>query len=56
LRDLVDEIYTSVGVEVPAEQVSNKKKKRQAREAERKKRKVEQRQQGASKVANAFGP
>ena len=50
LRGLVDEIYKSVGAEVPAENISNKKKKRQAREADRKKRKVEQRQQ----VANAY--
>lgn len=42
LKALVEEIYTSGGVEVPREQVSNKKKKRQAREAERKKRKVGQ--------------
>jgi len=50
LRELVEEIYTSVGVEVPVEQVSNKKKKRQAREADRKKRKMDQRQQGAAKT------
>jgi hypothetical protein len=55
LRELVDEIYMSVGVEVPAEQVSNKKKKRQARETERKKKKAEQRQQATPKVGNAFG-
>jgi hypothetical protein len=45
LRGLVEEIFASAGVEVAVEQVSNKKKKRQAREAERKRRKVEQRQQ-----------
>ncbi|KAL5115757.1 hypothetical protein ACEQ8H_006365 [Pleosporales sp. CAS-2024a] len=45
LKDLLEEIFSSVGVEVAAEQVPNKKKKRQAREAERKKRNVEQRYQ-----------
>ncbi|KAF2828705.1 hypothetical protein CC86DRAFT_444823 [Ophiobolus disseminans] len=54
LRELVEEIYMSVGVEVPTEQVSNKKKKRQAREAERKKKKTDQRLQGTSKGTNTF--
>lgn len=45
LEELVHEIYASAGVEVPEEHVSNKKKKRQARENDRKKRKAEQRQQ-----------
>lgn len=54
LRELVEEIYMSVGVEVPVEQVSNKKKKRQGREAERKKKKMEQRQQGTAKSGNGF--
>lgn len=54
LRALVEEIYTSVGVEVQVEQVSNKKKRRQTREADRKRRKAEQRQQGAAKSANGF--
>ena len=44
LRGLVEEIYVSAGAEVSVEQVSNKKKKRQSREAERKKRRMEQRQ------------
>jgi hypothetical protein len=44
LKGLVEEIYASSGAEVPVEHVSNKKKKRQTREAERKKRKTEQRQ------------
>jgi hypothetical protein len=46
LRGLVEEIYVSAGAEVPVEQVSNKKKKRQGREAERKKKKMEQRRLG----------
>lgn len=50
LKGLIEEIFTSVGVEV--EQVSNKKKKRQTREAERKRRKAEQRQQ--AKPSNLF--
>ncbi|KAF2852244.1 hypothetical protein T440DRAFT_446812 [Plenodomus tracheiphilus IPT5] len=44
LRAMVEEIYASAGAEVPSEQVSNKKKKRQAREADRKKRKAGMRQ------------
>lgn len=44
LRAVVEEIYVSAGAEVPSEQVSNKKKKRQAREVDRKRRKAEMRQ------------
>ncbi|KAJ4378108.1 hypothetical protein N0V83_000940 [Neocucurbitaria cava] len=54
LRTLVEDIYTSCGVEVPVEQVSNKTKKRQAREAERKKRKAEQRQQPKLEASKVF--
>jgi hypothetical protein len=54
MRPLVEEIFVSAGVEVPTETVSNKKKKRQAREAERKKRKVETRQQAAAPVGNSY--
>lgn len=50
LKGLIEEIFTSAGVEI--EQLSNKKKKRQTREAERKRRKAEQRQQ--AKPANVF--
>jgi hypothetical protein len=42
-KELIEEIYSSVGIEVEVEQVSNKKKKKQAKEADRKKRKMEQR-------------
>jgi hypothetical protein len=52
-RPVVEEIFASAGVEVPTEIVSNKKKKRQAREAERKKRKVEVRQ-AAAPVENNY--
>jgi hypothetical protein len=45
LKSLVEEIFSSAGVEVAVEQISNKKKKRQAREAERKKKKADQRHQ-----------
>ncbi|KAH8706916.1 XPG domain containing-domain-containing protein [Phaeosphaeriaceae sp. PMI808] len=38
LRVLVEEVFTSTGVGIPVEQVWNKKKRKQAREAERKKR------------------
>ncbi|KAH9877166.1 hypothetical protein IAQ61_002529 [Plenodomus lingam] len=48
LRAIVEEIYASAGTEAPSEQVSNKKKKRQAREADRKKRKAGMRQMAAS--------
>jgi hypothetical protein len=54
LRTLVEEIYRSAGAEVPTEQISNKKKKRQMREADRKKKKAEQRQQPKMQVANAY--
>jgi hypothetical protein len=54
MRALVEEIYASAGVEVPTEQVSNKKKKRQAREADRKKRKFETRQQSTASVTNSY--
>lgn len=50
LKMLIEEIFASAGVEI--EPVSNKKKKRQTREAERKRRKVEQRQQ--AKPSNVF--
>ncbi|KAI8937360.1 hypothetical protein NX059_006566 [Plenodomus lindquistii] len=48
LRSIVEEIYASAGAEIPSEQVSNKKKKRQAREADRKKRKAGMRQMAGS--------
>ncbi|KAF1829042.1 hypothetical protein BDW02DRAFT_592894 [Decorospora gaudefroyi] len=54
LKGLVEEIYTSVGAQVPVERVSNKKKKRQMREVDRKKRKAEQRQQSTTQVANSY--
>ena len=54
LRALVEEIYASAGVELPTEHISNKKKKRQTREADRKKRKAEQRQYPKPQVSNAF--
>jgi hypothetical protein len=45
MKELIEEIYSSIGIEVAVEQVSNKKKKKQAKEADRKKRKMEQRLQ-----------
>jgi hypothetical protein len=54
LRALVEEIYVSAGAEVPKENISNKKKKRQTREADRKKRKAEQRQQPRKEMNNAY--
>jgi len=44
LKAVVEEIYASVGAQVPSEHVSNKKKKRQARDLDRKRRKAEMRQ------------
>ena len=38
LKGLVDEIYKSVGIKLPIENISNRKRKRQAREADRKKK------------------
>ena len=55
LKSLIEEIYVSAGAKVPTEQVSNKKKKRQAREADRKKKKAEQRRLPERETANAFG-
>jgi hypothetical protein len=43
LKELVEEIFSSVGIEVASEPMSNKKKKKQAKEADRKRRKIEQR-------------
>jgi hypothetical protein len=43
LKELVEEIFSSVGIEVASEPISNKKKKKQAKEADRKRRKIEQR-------------
>ncbi|KNG46926.1 dna replication initiation factor cdc45 [Stemphylium lycopersici] len=54
LRALIEEIYVSAGVDVPIEHVSNKKKKRQTREAERKKKKAEQRLQPKQQMKNAY--
>jgi hypothetical protein len=54
MKGLIEELYASAGVEVPTEQVSNKKKKRQMREAERKKKKVEQRLQAKPTAGNAY--
>jgi hypothetical protein len=55
LKSLVEEIYRSAGAKVEVEQVSNKKKKRQAREADRKKRKTEQRRLPERETSNTFG-
>jgi hypothetical protein len=55
LKNLVEEIYTSTGAKIPVEQVSNKKKKRQAKEADRKKRKSEQRRIPEKEISNTFG-
>jgi len=54
MKDLIKETYRSAGVEVPTEQVSNKKKKRQMKEAERKKKKTEQRLQMKPQGGNAY--
>ena len=54
LKNMVEEIYTASGVELPTEHVSNKKKKKQSREVERKKKKLEQRQQFKSQASNVF--
>jgi hypothetical protein len=54
MKGLIEELYASAGVEVSTEQVSNKKKKRQMREAERKKKKVEQKLQAKPTVGNAY--
>lgn len=43
LEELIGEIYSSAGVEVPDESTSSRKKKKQAREAERRKKKAEHR-------------
>jgi hypothetical protein len=43
LKELIEEIFSSVGIEVASEPISNKKKKKQAKEADRKRRKIEQR-------------
>lgn len=54
LKALVEEIYVAAGFGIPTEQISNKKKKRQIREADRKKRKAEQRQQSKQETNNAY--
>lgn len=54
LKSMVEEIYIASGVEIPTENVSNKKKKKQSREAERKKKKQEQRQQARSPPSNVY--
>lgn len=54
LRNLIEEIYTASGVDIPTEHVSNKKKKKQSREIERKKKKQEQRQQAKPQVNNVY--
>jgi hypothetical protein len=54
LKNMVEEIYTASGVDIPTEHVSNKKKKKQSREAERKKKKQEQRQQAKPSISNVF--
>ncbi|KAF2026166.1 hypothetical protein EK21DRAFT_74713 [Setomelanomma holmii] len=53
--EYIKEIYQSTGIEIPAEQVSNRKKKKQAREAERKQRKADQRQRLDAALLNSFG-
>ncbi|USP74062.1 hypothetical protein yc1106_01336 [Curvularia clavata] len=54
LKALVEEIYVASGFGVPTEQISNKKKKRQIREANRKKRKAEQRHQSKQEISNTY--
>lgn len=54
LKNMVEEIYTASGVDIPTEYISNKKKKRQSREAERKKKKHEQRQQAKPHTSNVY--
>ncbi|KZM18285.1 hypothetical protein ST47_g10552 [Ascochyta rabiei] len=54
LKNMVEEIYTASGVDIPTEHVSNKKKKKQSREVERKKKKQEQRQQAKPQTSNVF--
>tara|TARA_R110002003_G_scaffold121_21_gene10827 strand:- start:16069 stop:17325 length:1257 start_codon:yes stop_codon:yes gene_type:complete len=54
LTEYMKEIYSSAGVEFPVEHVSNKRKKKQAREAERKQKKADQRQQLRSTSSNTF--
>ncbi len=54
LKALVEEIYHSASMEVPVESVPSKKKKKQAREAERKKKKIEQALGTKSTSSNVF--
>ncbi|KAI4943398.1 hypothetical protein J4E91_009307 [Alternaria rosae] len=54
MKSCIEEIYKVAGVAVPTEQVSNKKKKRQVREAERKRKKTEQRLQAKPQGGNAY--
>jgi len=54
LKELIEEIYTSAGVGIPSEQISNKQRKKQMREAERKKRKFVQRMQAKPQEGNAY--
>ena len=54
LKELIEEIYTSAGVGIPSEQLSNKQKKKQMREAERKKKKFVQRMQAKPQEGNAY--
>lgn len=54
LTALVEEIYLAAGVQVPTEQISNKKKKRQAREADRKQRKAAHMRQSRQETTNSY--
>lgn len=55
LRGLVEEVYASIGIEIPQEHVSNRKKKKQAREADRKKRAADQRHhQRKTELSNVY--
>ncbi|KAI4626113.1 uncharacterized protein J4E87_004613 [Alternaria ethzedia] len=54
LKELIEEIYTSAGVGIPSEQISNKQRKKQMKEAERKKKKFVQRMQAKPQEGNAY--
>ena len=54
LKGLVEEIYVSAGLEIPKETPSNKKKKKQAREAHRKSKRGQQSREQPRVASNAF--
>jgi hypothetical protein len=54
MRRLVEEMYTAAGITIPDQQISNKKKKRQAREADIQKRKLGRGSRQNAQVSNAF--